>query len=80
MKTIVAVLGKAALPGIFIVFIACSGDENPTGNEEISASVSGVGTFTSSKEFDTVFGTKVITGTITSLNIQGTGIAEKAFC
>lgn len=79
MKTIVAVLGKVALFGIFIAFVACSGDENPTGNEEISASVSGVGTFTSSKDFDTVFGTKVVIGTATTLNIQGTDNSGKGF-
>ncbi len=72
MKTIVATLGKAALTGIFIAFIACSGDEIPSGKEEISASVSGVGTFTSSKDFDTVFGTKLVTGTAIILSIQGT--------
>lgn len=72
MKKIVATLGKAALTGIFIAFIACSGDETPLGKEEISASVSGVGTFTSSKDFDTVFGTKLVTGTAIILSIQGT--------
>lgn len=72
-------MGKAVLFGIFIAFIACSGEENPTGNEEISASVSGVGTFASSKDFDTVFGTKVVTGTATTLNIQGTDNSGKGF-
>lgn len=78
MKTSVATLGKVALFGIFIGFIACSGDERPTGNEEISASVSGVGAFTSSKDFDTVFGTKVVT-TATILQIQGTDNSGRGF-
>ncbi len=72
-------MGKAALFVIFIALIACSGEENPTGNEEISASVSGLGTFTSSEDFDTVFGTKVVTDTATILNIQGTDNSGKGF-
>lgn len=79
MKTIVFSLGKAALFGLLIAFVACSGEENPSGNEEISASVSGVGSFTSSKDFDTVFGTKVVTETATALNIQGTDNSGKGF-
>ena len=77
MKTFVATLGKAVLFGIFIAFIACSSEENPAVKEEISASVSGLGTFTSSKDFDTVFGTKVVTGTATTLNVQGTDNSGK---
>lgn len=79
MKKIVSFLGKAVLIGILSAFIACSDEENPSGNEEISASVSGFGTFTSSKDFDTVFGTKVVTGTTTILNIQGTDNSGKGF-
>ena len=79
MKTIVATLGKVALFGIFSLFVACSEDDIPTVNEEISASVSGFGTFTSSKDFDTVFGTKVTTSTSTILNIQGTDNSGKGF-
>lgn len=79
MKTFVATLGKAVLFGIFIAFIACSGEENPAVKEEISASVSGLGTFTSSEDFDTVFGTKVVSGTATTLNIQGTDNSGKGF-
>ena len=79
MKTIVATLRKATLFGIFSVFLACSEEDNPPVNEEISASVSGFGTFTSSKDFDTVFGTRDVTGTATALNIQGTDNSGKGF-
>jgi Family of unknown function (DUF6252) len=79
MKTIVFPLVKTALFSILIALVACSGEENPSGNEEISASVSGVGSFTSSKDFDTVFGTKVVTEIATSLNIQGTDNSGKGF-
>ncbi len=79
MKSIVSVPVKVAVLGIFIAFVACSDGENPSYKEEITASVSDFGTFTSSKDFDTVFGTKIITGTATTLNIQGTDNSGKGF-
>lgn len=79
MKTLITVIGKVSLIGILIAFGGCSAEENPSGKEEISASVSGIGSFTSSKDFDTVFGTKILTGTATTLNIQGTDNTGKGF-
>ncbi len=79
MKTLKSAIRKIALIGILIAFGACSTDENPSADEEITASVSGIGTFTSSKDFDTVYGTKITSGTATTLTIQGTDNSGKGF-
>jgi hypothetical protein len=63
----------------FLLFLGCSGEETPLVKEEISASVSGEAPFVSSKEFDTVFGTKVILGKTTTLILQGTDASGRGF-
>jgi len=79
MKTLKSAIRKIALIVILIAFWGCSADENPSVDEEITASVSGIGTFTSSKDFDTVYGTKIIGDTATTLIIQGTDNSGKGF-
>ncbi|MFN3996209.1 DUF6252 family protein [Algoriphagus sp.] len=82
MKNLLEILRSAFLLFFFIAFISCSSDDgqDPKGAaEEFSGDVAGVGSISASKDFDTISGTKISTGTITVISLQGTDNSGKGF-
>lgn len=79
MKTILESLAKSFLILALLCMGACTGSEEPVGEEEMSASI-GSEVFANSDDFDTVFGRKIpITRIKTILTIQGTNNLGKGF-
>lgn len=82
MKSVNEFLRKVALLGFFVAFMACSSDDgqDPQGvAEEFVAEVSGQGTISASKDYDTVSGTKISAGGVNVVVLQGTDNSGKGF-
>nr|WP_026969354.1 hypothetical protein [Algoriphagus terrigena] len=82
MRNLIEILGKAALLGFFIAFMACSNDDGQDvsgGNEVFTGDVAGVGTIAASKDYDTVSGTKIAAGGNNIVVLQGTDNSGKGF-
>ncbi|TDQ17239.1 hypothetical protein DFQ04_1891 [Algoriphagus boseongensis] len=78
----IEILRKAALLSFFVAFMACSSDDGQDvsgGNEEFVGDVSGVGTVSASKDFDTISGTKVSAAGTNIIVLQGTDNSGKGF-
>ena len=82
MKITIEILRKAALLGFFIAFMACSSEDGQDVSgaaEELTAEVAGVGTFSASKDFDTIAGTKISAGGANIVAVLGTDNTGKGF-
>lgn len=82
MKFTSEILRRAALLVFFIAFMACSNDDGQdvsAAAEELTAEVAGLGSFTASRDFDTIAATKVAAGSANVVVVQGTDNSGRGF-